>query len=88
MDVKSFAKLEEQINRAIAHIEKMTTQAIKLESENQELKDKIVKLERELKSRNEMLLQMEGESTRVAEQMREKIESILNRIDHYEKGTV
>jgi septal ring factor EnvC (AmiA/AmiB activator) len=87
MDVKSFAKLEEQINRAIAHIERMTAQAIKLESENQELKDKIVKLERELKSRNEMLLQMEGESTRVAEQMREKIESILSRIDHYEKGT-
>jgi chromosome segregation ATPase len=88
MEINSFTKLEEQINRAVAHIEKMTAQAIKLESENQELKDKIVKLERELKSRNEMLLQMEGESNRVAEQMREKIESILSRIDHYEKKDV
>ena len=87
MEVKSFAKLEEQINRAVSHIEKMTAQAIKLEAENDALREKVAKLERELKSRNEMLMQMEGESAKVAEQMREKIESILNRIDQYEKGS-
>ncbi len=87
MELSSFAKLEEQINRAISHIEKLTAETVRLETENQDLKTRITKLEHELKTKHEMLMHVEQESSRMAEAAREKIESILHRIDGFEKGS-
>ena len=86
MELNSFAKLEEQIARAITHIEKLAGQIVQLDAENGELKDKVAKLERELQLKHEMLIELERSSSSVAEQAREKIEAILNRIEGYEKG--
>ena len=84
MDMQAFAKLEEQVTRAIAHIDKLTGKIENLESHNKELRTRVTELERDLKARERTLSDFETRSARVAEQVRDKVESILKRIDSYE----
>ena len=86
MDMQSFAKLEEQVTRAIAHIDKLTGKVEHLESHNKELRARMTELEKELKAKAKMLAEMESKSARVAEQVKDKVESILRRIDSYDKS--
>lgn len=86
MDMQSFAKLEEQVSRAIAHIDKLTGKISHLESDNKELRTRVAELEKELKINEKALAEIETKSARVAEQVKDKVESILKRIDSYEKS--
>jgi FtsZ-binding cell division protein ZapB len=88
MEMNSFARLEEQISKAIDHIDKLTSAAERLETENAALREQVMQLEGELRARSDQLRQLETESSRVAEQVREKIATLLSRIESYESESV
>jgi len=88
MNTDSLSRLEERIDKAITHIERLTEKNHRLETENRELKEKIERLKKELKSKGETLNRIEDKSTRVSEGVRDKIERLLDRIDNYDKGSL
>lgn len=99
--MESFAKLEERINKAVAHIEKLMSEneqknAIigELEKANSELKivnedlqGKIKNLEGDTKSLAAAKAKSEKQSQEISERVKEKIESLLARIEKYEEST-
>ncbi len=88
MNTDSLSRLEERINKAIAHIERLTEKNHRLETENRELKEKIERFKKELKSKGETLNRIEDKSTRVSEGVRDKIERLLDKIDNYDKSSL
>jgi predicted RNase H-like nuclease (RuvC/YqgF family) len=86
MELESFAKLEERINKAVAFIEELTKRNKQLEDENKEMTTKIDKLEEELKSMEASLSKRDKTSSQVSEKVKEKIEGLLSKIDNFEKS--
>lgn len=85
MEMDSFAKLEERINRAVAHIDELTRKFNTVEGDNSELRAKIKELEAELKEKQAALSDVMERSVRLSEKVKDKIEGLLGRIDGYEK---
>jgi chromosome segregation ATPase len=85
MEMSSFAKLEERINKAVAHIEKLTEAKLLLEEENKKLRVQVTELEEELKRQQAAVARLEGQSSEVSERIKEKIEGLLNKINSYEQ---
>lgn len=86
MGLESLDKLEERISKAVAHIEKLNDVRKHLEEDNNQLKEKVDRLERELKAQKELISRLEKQSTAVSERVREKVEGLLDRIDSYEQS--
>jgi len=85
MEMDSFAKLEERINRAVAHIDELTRKFNAVEGDNSELRAKIKQLETELKEKQTALTDLMERSTRLSEKVKDRIEGLLGRIEGYEK---
>jgi predicted nucleic acid-binding Zn-ribbon protein len=86
MGLDSLDKLEERISKAVAHIEKLNDVKRRLEDDNSQLREKIGRLEAELKSQRELAAKLEKQSTAISERVREKVEGLLDRIDSYEQS--
>ena len=86
MDSNSFAQLEERINKAIERIDKLTTKNKNLEEENRTLQSKVESLQKELKKRNETVSVLDQDRMNISEKIRDKIESLLEKIDGYDKN--
>ena len=85
MEMSSFAKLEERITKAVAHIEKLTEARQQLEEENKRLRAQVADLEEELKRQQAAVARLEEESSEVSERIKEKIEGLLSKITSYEQ---
>jgi alpha-galactosidase/6-phospho-beta-glucosidase family protein len=99
--MESFAKLEERINKAVAHIEKLMSQneqksalieeLEKANSElkivNDDLKGKIKNLEGDGKTLAAAKVESEKQSQEISERVKDKIEGLLARIEKYEEST-
>ena len=86
MGLDSLDKLEERISKAVAHIEKLNDIRKRLEEENNHLREKVGRLEDELKTQKELATTLEKQSAAVSERVKEKVEGLLNRIDSYEQS--
>ncbi len=88
MELESFAKLEERINKAVTYIEELTKKNKQLEDEKIELTTRIDKLEEELKGMEASLSKRDKMSSQVSDKVKEKIEGLLSKIDNFEKSTL
>lgn len=79
MDMDAFAKLEERISKAVAHIDALTEKCRGLQEENNGLK-------RQLQDEKAASAKREAEWSRVSTSIKEKIEVLLGRIGNYEKS--
>lgn len=77
-DTDYLKRLETKVNRAIEHIEKLTVENDQLRKENGDLAEQLQAARKEL---NSIRLDSRDRSTRV----REKIRSILHKVDSLEK---
>ena len=85
METDAFARLEERINKAVAHIEELTRKNRLLTDENNRLALKIETLEDELKVKELALNKMEDQTSKVSDKVKDKIERLLAKIDNYDK---
>jgi FtsZ-binding cell division protein ZapB len=79
MNMEAFAKLEERISKAVAHIDALTEKCQGLQQENDDLK-------RQLQEEKAASTKREAEWNRVSSSIKEKIEVLLSRISNYEKS--
>ncbi len=79
-------KLEQRITRAISHIEELTKKNQNLETENTALVQETERLQSVLQDKNDELEQCRRESSEVAVRVREKVETLLQKIDAYEQS--
>lgn len=86
MGLESLDKLEERISKAVAHIEKLNDVRKRLEEENVQLREKVDRLDKELKAEKELTARLEKQTTTVSERVKEKVEGLLDRIDSYEQS--
>ncbi len=86
MEMDSFAKLEERISKAIAHIDDLTQKCRRLEEENGRLNGEVQRLAQDLKGKETALAQLEAESLRASELVKEKVQGLLQQIDRYDQS--
>lgn len=79
MDSATFAKLEERIKKMVSHIEMISGQNGDLLDENKELKIRVTEIEKKMK-------QLEKDTSKVSESIKDKVERLLGRIESFEKS--
>lgn len=87
MGIESLEKLEEKVKKAIARIESLIDDNGRLEGKITELAEHNERLKEEntvLKSRID---ELEKQSQTLSEKVKDKVESLLARIDRYEQGS-
>ncbi|MEE9441107.1 MAG: hypothetical protein V3V99_00355 [candidate division Zixibacteria bacterium] len=98
--MESFAKLEERINKAVAHIEKMMSENEKMDAlikelekansdlkiTNNDLKKRIKIIEDGNKALEAAKVENEKQSQEISEEVKDKIEGLLARIEKYEQS--